>query len=322
MIKKGHVYFIEKIISMGKIGSLIRPPLLREGDRVRVVAPSGVVNRERCEAGIRLLKDWGLEVERGEHLYGKLHTFSGSARERMADLQEAFDDRGVKAVFCARGGYGLSRIVDKIDYSGFRDNPCWIVGYSDITALHLWVNKFCDVASVHGEMIAGIRDRTKSEMSASSLKELLFSGGSTVRWNCGFSVEGVAEGLLLGGNLSLLCNLAGATGSDFFRDSILFIEDTTEFLFRFDRMVEGLRLSGISSELAGVIAGSFSEMEDTEEPFGTDADTIFSDSMRVYGYPFATSFPAGHMNDNRAIMLGAAVRLTCSGGNGMLEYID
>lgn len=310
------------MISMRKAGSLTRPPLLQEGDRVRVVAPSGVVNRDRCEAGIRLLSGWGLEVERGKHLYGRLHTYSGSDRERMEDLQEAFDDKGVKAVFCARGGYGLSRIVDRIDYSGFRDNPCWIVGYSDITALHLWVNKFCEVASVHGEMIAGIRDRTKSELSASSLRELLFSGGSTMRWDCDFSVEGEAEGLLLGGNLALICNLIGATEPDFFHNSILFVEETTEYLYRFDRMVEELRLAGISRALAGVIAGSFTEMDDTEEPFGTDADTIFRDSMKVYGYPFATSFPAGHMDDNRAIMLGAAVRLTCSGGSGMLEYID
>ncbi|MFN2379463.1 MAG: LD-carboxypeptidase [Bacteroidales bacterium] len=307
---------------MGRAESLIRPPCLKEGDRVRVVAPSGVVNRDRCEAGISLLERWGLVVERGRHLYGGYNIFSGSDGERLSDLQEALDDTGVKAIFCARGGYGLSRIVDRIDYRIFMDNPCWIVGYSDITALHIWVNGFLGVASVHGEMIAGICDSSKEEASASSLRDMLFEGGSTVEWESGQYADGVAEGILSGGNLSLISNLAGATGVGLFRNRILFIEETGEFLYRFDRMIEGLRLAGISSAVAGLLAGSFSDMEDTEISFGRDANAIVKDSFGEQGYAVATSFPAGHSDDNRALMLGAFVRLTVSGGRCRLEYLD
>jgi muramoyltetrapeptide carboxypeptidase len=307
---------------MGRAESLARPPYLREGDRVRVVAPSGIVNRERCEAGITLLKSWGLVVERGSHLYGGHNTFSGSDEERIHDLQEALDDRGVRAVFCARGGYGLSRIVDRIDYRAFMDSPCWIVGYSDITALHTWVNGFLGVASVHGEMIAGICDSGKEEISGLSLRDMLFHGGSTLEWECGQYADGMAEGILAGGNLSLISNLAGATGAPVYGKRILFIEETGEFLYRFDRMIEGLRLAGISSAVAGILAGSFSDMEDTEISFGRDANTIVTDSFGGKGYPVATSFPAGHTADNRALMLGAFVRLTVTGGRCRLEYPD
>jgi muramoyltetrapeptide carboxypeptidase len=306
---------------MGRAESLTRPPYLKEGDRVRVVAPSGGVNRERCEAGISLLESWGLVVERGRHLYGGFNIFSGSDAERLSDLQEALDDPGVKALFCARGGYGLSRIVDRIDYRAFMDNPCWIVGYSDITALHIWVNGFLGVASVHGEMIAGICDSSKKETSGLSLRDMLFHGGSTMEWECEQYVDGVAEGILSGGNLSLISNLAGATGAAVFGKRILFIEETGEFLYRFDRMIEGLRLAGISSAVAGLIAGSFSGMEDTEISFGADANTIVRDSFGEQGYPVATSFPAGHTDDNRALMLGASVRLTVAGGRCRLEYL-
>lgn len=307
---------------MGRAESLIRPPYLKEGDRVRVVAPSGVVNRDRCEAGISLLESWGLVAERGRHLYGGHNIFSGSDAERLSDLQEALDDTGVKAIFCARGGYGLSRIVDRIDFRVFMDNPCWIVGYSDITALHIWVNGFLGVASVHGEMIAGICDRGKKEITALSLRDMLFKGGSSMEWECEQYVDGVAEGILTGGNLSLISNLAGATGAGLFRNRILFIEETGEFLYRFDRMIEGLRLAGISSVVAGLTGGSFSDMEDTERSFGRDANTIVRDSFGEGGYPVATALPAGHSPENRALMLGAVVRLTVAGGRCRLEYLD
>jgi muramoyltetrapeptide carboxypeptidase len=299
---------------------MIVPPYLKTGDRIRVVAPSGKVSQRRCEEGIVLLEEWGLKVERGDHLYDEWGLFAGNDKARLSDLQGAIDDRGVRAIFCARGGYGLSRIIDRIDYSELIDSPKWIVGYSDITALHLWVNMNYGIASIHGEMVAGYRDPRKTAESLDTLRESLFNGSVNYKWSSGNLVEGEASGIITGGNLSLICTLSGSEAGQLLKNKILVIEDTGEYLYRLDRMLTDLKLSGILENLQGMVVGDMTRMVDSDTPFGKGWEEIIMDAVSGYGYPVATGLPVGHSNDNRALTLGSNIVLKVQNGSCEISY--
>jgi len=300
---------------------MITPRLLVPGDRVKVVAPSGRVNMARCEEGITILEEWGLKVERGKNIYRRYGLFAGDDLQRLDDLQEAMDDESVRAIFCARGGYGLSRIIDRIDLVKFRESARWIIGFSDITLLHLWINMNCEVATVHGEMVANFSNRRKSQETLGTLHNNLFGGPVDYRWKPDQYVAGDAEGIITGGNLSLLCNLTGTGLSRWLEGKILFIEETGEFLYRLDRMLSTLRLSGILGSISGLIIGGITGMEDTRTAFGKSAEDIVMEAVSTYGIPVAMSFPAGHQDDNRAFTLGARVEFSVRDGMAELKYL-
>lgn len=297
------------------------PALLRQGDRVSVIAPSGLVNQSACEEGIAILGGWGLNVERGKNLYSSHGLFAGSDDQRLSDLQQSLDDPGIRAIFCARGGYGLSRIIDRIDLAGFKKNPKWIIGYSDITILHLWINMHCQVATLHGEMVARYSDKQKSEATLATLQSTLFNGLNNCQWESSSLVRGNASGVLAGGNLSLLCNLTGTGINRWLEGKILFIEETGEYLYRLDRMLTTLKLSGIFDRIGGMIIGGLTGMEDTMVPFGKGPDELVMEAVSGYGFPVAMDFQAGHINDNHALVTGAGIELRVSDGRGEIIYL-
>jgi len=287
------------------------PAYLKNGDRVAIAAPARKVTAEETEPAIRKLKEWGLAVVTGDHLYDSSGQFAGDDRVRTADLQYMLDDEGIRAIFCARGGYGLIRIIDRLDFKNFVKKPKWIVGYSDITVLHSHIHSHFGIETLHAVMPIQFGDPDSSAGTLISLKKALFGKNLTYRLPASpLSRKGTAGGTLVGGNLSLIYGLTG-TPSDLVTDGkILFLEDLDEYLYHIDRMILNLKRSGKLAHLAGLIVGGMTGMKDNQVPFGKTAEEIIAEAVAEYDYPVCYHFPAGHVPDNRALILGREALLS------------
>ncbi len=301
------------------IKRIIIPPPLKPGDKVAVIAPSGVVNEEAVRAALPVIESWQLEVVCGRNLFGSSTLFAGTDSQRLADLQEALDDSSVAAILCARGGYGLTRLAGAISFEGFRRSPKWIVGFSDITVLHLLVNKLCSTASIHGEVVANYANSNKTERSVMSVRNLLFGAPQSCEWEGKVLNPATAEGVLTGGNLSIIHNMAAAGLLPDMRGKILFLEDIGEYHYHIDRMLSALKLAGVLRDLKAIVTGQFTAPKDGEIPFGKTAEEIVADIAGDYGYPIYTRFPAGHDSDNVALLMGAETELSVSDGRCSLR---
>ncbi len=281
------------------------PVYLKQGDRVAIVAPSRKVSEEEIFRAVRMLEDWSLSAVTGHNVFGSWNQFSGTDAERASDLQQMLDAGEIRAIFCARGGYGLIRIIDHLDFSRFIKNPKWIVGYSDITVLHSHIHSHCGIETLHATMPIHFGDPDMSADTLLSLKKALFGEYITYRFPATpLSRKGTSRGPLVGGNLSLIYGLAG-TGSDLVTDGkILFLEDLDEYLYHLDRMMLNLKRSGKLAHLAGLIVGGMTGMKDNPVPFGKTAEEIIAEAVAEYDYPVCFNFPAGHVPDNRALILG------------------
>lgn len=297
------------------------PPFLQPGDTVAVVSPSGLAEPGHIGHAEAVIAGWGLNVIRGEHSLAVSNTFAGTDLQRASDLQRAISDPLVKAIFCSRGGYGLSRIIDRIDFSPLKRTPKWIIGYSDITVMHMWVASLFGMATIHGEMLLNYGNPSKSSRSVKGVRDLLFGIKPVYSWKGEVLRSAPAEGVVTGGNLALLCSLAGTAGRPETDGRILFIEDTGEYWYSVDRMLQSLRLAGMLSNLSALLVGDFSDMRDTAVPFGYDINEIVADVTSGYSYPVYFGFPAGHCNDNVAFFLGMKARLTASGSSLGMGYV-
>lgn len=287
---------------------MIIPPFLREGDAVGIVAPAYRVNRDDLDLGIGLLRSWGLEPQVGRWAYGQENQYSGTDRQRLDDLQEAFDHPDYKAVFMARGGYGTTRIIDTLRLDGILAHPKWVVGFSDITALLLHLEA-AGIAGLHGPMPAHLHKEEAAE-AAERLRRVLF--GDVLPLTAGahpLNRPGRAQGRCSGGNLALISHLTGTPTQPDFRNKILFLEDTGEYYYNLDRMMLQLRRAGMLEGLAGLVVGQFSECRDFSVPFGRTAWEIVSEHTSEYSYPVAFDFPIGHIGDNRCVPVGMASAL-------------
>jgi len=289
------------------------PPLLKKGDSVGIVSVAGWVAEEKVRPAIALLEDWGLKVVLGKHAFDRHHQFAGTDKERTDDLQKMLNNPGIKAVFSSRGGYGTIRLIDKLDFKCFRNSPKWIVGFSDITVLHTYINSVLGIESLHAAMPATFPENEINSETTKSLRKALFEGILSYRIP-GHSLNrpGTAKAPLIGGNLAVLCSLAGAPMDIDTRGIILFLEDVGEYLYRLDRMMHTLKLGGKLDHLKGLIIGSLTEMEDNEIPFGSSPQEIIAGIIRNYDFPVAYDFPAGHMEPNLALILGRQVELEVS----------
>ena len=291
----------------------IVPPPLRQGDRVAIAAPARKISRTELEPAIRLFESWGLEVVLPNHLFEAENQFAGSATTRTELLQSLIDDPEIAAIFCARGGYGTVRIVDRLDFSPLRKHPKWIVGYSDITVLHCHLHTCVNMATLHGTMPIDIPAGAEEACLASteSLRRMLW--GEAMQYRCKgheLNRDGVSEGLLVGGNLSILYSLCGSASDIDTDGKILFIEDLDEYLYHIDRMMMNLKRSGHLAGLNGLVVGAMSDMHDNTIPFGRTAEQIVRDAVAEYGYPVCLGFPAGHIGTNNlALAMGRRVRL-------------
>ncbi|WP_317899145.1 S66 peptidase family protein [Aurantibacillus circumpalustris] len=294
------------------------PPFLMKGDTILIIATARARNKEQIQPSIDILKSWGLKVETGNNIYKKHHQFAGTDTERTNDLQWAVDHKTAKAILIAGGGYGNLRIIDKVNFKGFKKHPKWIAGYSDTTALQSRLEKL-KIASIHSTMAFQFPNDKEATLS---LKKLLF--GERLNYYIPknkLNRNGTAEGKVVGGNLSMLYALSGSVDDLVTRNKILFIEDLDEQLYHIDRMVLQLKRSGKLKGLKALIVGGMTDMKDNAVPFGKTAEEIIWDAVKEYNYPVCFNFPAGHIKNNTALYFGRKARLSVAAAKSNLEYL-
>jgi muramoyltetrapeptide carboxypeptidase len=249
-----------------------------------------------------ILESWGLKVVLGANLFSTDNQFSGTIQQRSDDLQSMIDNDTIKAILCARGGYGTVQIIDNIDFSKLKNNPKWIIGYSDITVLHSYLNNL-GIASLHASM--PINFETNTNESLTSLKNSLFGIEKSIECKVHpFNRFGKIKAEIVGGNLSILYSLLGSDSDIDTDDKILFIEDLDEYLYHIDRMLMNLKRNGKFAKLKGLIVGGMSDMNDNDTPYGKTAEEIISEHTKGYDFPICFGFPTGHLEDNRTIRFG------------------
>jgi muramoyltetrapeptide carboxypeptidase len=278
------------------------PPYLKPGDTIGMICPSGYMPLEKAQKCIDTLQQWGFEIRSGKTLGNQFNYFSGTDQERLNDLQLMLDDKNVKAIFCARGGYGLSRIIDDVNFKNFIQNPKWIIGYSDITLLHAHVYSNFRTASLHAPMAAAFNEIDESEEYIRSIYNSITGIHQSYKIAAHtLNREGICEGELVGGNLALLAHIIGSKSDIDTKNKILFIEDIGEYKYSIDRMLMQLKRAGKLDGLAGLIVGNFSEIKDTTIPFGQELKEIIFDKVKEYNYPVCFDFPVGHVKENYAL---------------------
>ncbi len=298
------------------------PPYLTKGDTIGIVCPSGYMPYDKAATCIEVLQQWGYKVKVGKTLGSQFHYFSGTDAERLADLQLMLDDTKIKAILCGRGGYGMSRIIDQLDFKAFKKNPKWLIGFSDITVLHAHVYRQFNIATMHAPMAAAFNDGEYEKEFVQSLRKAL--KGADSNYSCAaheLNRVGKAEGELIGGNLSLIAHLTESVSSFKTKGRILFLEDVGEYIYNVDRMMIQLKRAGMLQELAGLIIGGFSEMKDTTTPFGTDVFSAIYSHVQEYQYPICFDFPVSHEKNNYALKIGVMHQLNVSKNKAVLKEL-
>ena len=296
------------------MSSLIFPPYLQEGDRIIILSPSSKIDKTFLKGANKRLKSWGLEVVFAKHAGSAHGTYAGSIRQRLEDLQEAMDDEKAKAILCSRGGYGAVHLVGKSDFTKFREQPKWLIGFSDITALH---NEFQKngFASLHAPMARHLAVEPEDDFCTQALKDILFgnilAGEEAFGYVCPkhkLNHEGTGTGILRGGNLSVFYGLRGTPYDLPAEGTILFIEDVGERPHAVERMMYNLKLGGVLEKLSGLIIGQFTEYEENKS-LGKDLYGALADLVKEYDYPICFDFPVGHVTANFPMINGAEVTL-------------
>jgi muramoyltetrapeptide carboxypeptidase len=291
------------------------PPYLEKGDTIGIVCPAGYMSADKAAECIRVLKDeWGYNVKVGKTLGSDSpNYFSGTDEERLNDFQQMLDDDEVKAVLCGRGGYGMTHIIDAINFKKFKKNPKWIIGFSDITLLHSHLYSNYYISSLHAPMAAAFNDAGYINRFVQSLKNAL--EGKKGKYECephALNRKGEAIGELVGGNLALLSHAIGTDSDLKTKGRILFLEDIGEYLYNIDRMFYQLKRSGKLKNLAGLVVGGFTDLKDTERPFGKNVYELIQDITKEYEYPVCFNFPVSHGKENYALKVGVGYKLKVS----------
>ncbi|MBK9291800.1 MAG: LD-carboxypeptidase [Bacteroidetes bacterium] len=297
---------------------MILPPPLQKGDTVALVSPARFVAPAEVSHFIRFASDSGWKVRTDEVCFARHHQFGGTDAQRARHLQAMIDDPTVKAVFCTRGGYGSLRIVDEIDFGILYERPKWLVGFSDITVFHARLQAL-GLASLHAPMPFnfGPDDAPAFHLLRQFLEHKPQGTAIPVHE---LNRCGTAEGILAGGNLSILYALKGSRTLPDPEGTILFIEDVDEYLYHIDRMVLSLKRAGLLAPLAGLVVGAFTDMKDNHIPFGCTAEEIIRQHTDAYHYPVCFGFPAGHISQQQPLLLGAKVRLSVNLDGATLNY--
>jgi muramoyltetrapeptide carboxypeptidase len=296
---------------------MITPSYLKKGDTVAIIATARKVSKEEIQPAVAFFESYGLSVMFGKNLFESSNQFAGTDAQRTEDLQWALNDKNIKAVIIARGGYGTVRTIEQIDFTEFKSRPKWLVGYSDVTVLHNAIHNV-GVETLHATMPLNF---TKNEEATKSMLEALFGNLSQIETEENYSnISGTAKGKLVGGNLSLIYSLSGTPFDIDTTNKILFIEDLDEYLYHIDRMMMQLKLSGKLRDLKGLLVGGMTDMKDNAIPFGKFPEDIILDAVKDYNYPVCFDFPAGHIDRNLAIYFGREVELNVT-DNATLKFL-
>jgi muramoyltetrapeptide carboxypeptidase len=281
------------------------PPYLKKGDTVAIVCTARKFFPEEAKPAIDLLESWGLKVKLGKTIGLDSCQLGGTDTERAADFQDQLDNDNIKAIWCARGGYGTVRIIDMIDFSKFKKHPKWVMGFSDVTVLHSHINTL-NVATLHSIMPFTVPKAP--EPVKETFKNALFGiKNSYTIPSKSYDKKGVAKGELVGGNLSIIYSLLGSKSSIDTKDKILFIEDLDEYLYHVDRMLQNMKRNDYFKNIKGIIVGSMRDMHDNEIPFGQNEIQLITEISKELNIPIAFEFCAGHQKDNRTLVLGSQV---------------
>ena len=300
----------------------MRPSYLKEGSVIGITCPAGYVSHDRIAYAVTLLEQWGFRVVVGRTVGSEHFYFSGTDEERLADLQWMLDDPAIDAIVMGRGGYGMSRIIDNIDLRAFAKKPKWICGFSDITVLHNQLQVVLDAHSIHGPMCGAFTPdmaqapHVLSVLHALTGKPMVYDMAPSA-----FNRPGKVQGVLTGGNLAILAHLTGSTSEVDTHGKILFIEDIGEHLYNADRLLLNLKRAGKLDDLAALVVGGFTDMQDTTRPFGQTIEEIVADKVKEFDYPVCFNFPAGHQDVNFAFVLGAMHSLEVTGQGSVLALV-
>jgi len=322
-----HSYPNKTLMEHSKIQpfEMIRPSYLKVGDTVAIVATAGILKNdsEVIQKTKTLLHNWGLEVVFGDHIETKAHHFAGTDKQRISDLQNALDNPKIKAIWCARGGYGTLRIIDALDFEGFKAHPKWVIGYSDVTVLHNALNNM-GYESLHAMMCINlIEDANAIDPSVKTLKSALF--GSLKSYEIkGHSdnVSGEVSAQLVGGNLSLLTASLGSATQLNTKDKIVFIEEIGEYKYHIDRQLHSLKRAGYFSQCKGVIIGDMSRLKSNNPAWGQSIETLILEVLKDTDFPVSFGFPSGHELENRALYFGRSIQLHVTKSKTRVVFIE
>ena len=299
-----------------------QPPYLKQGSTIGIACPSGYLQKDRIEHAVEVLKQWGFNVKVGKAVGAEHHYFAGTDEERREDLQEMLDDPAIDAILMGRGGYGLSRIIDALDFTAFKNKPKWICGFSDVTVLHSHIQSQFNIATLHSPMCIAFKPGTEYTDYLQNFRDAIT--GTSLSYQTPpskYNRPGTAEGIMTGGNLSLLAHLTGSASEVNTEGKILFIEDTGEFLYNIDRMMLHLKRAGKLDKIAALLVGDFDNIKESERSFGQGIEEIILDKVKDYSYPVCFNFPAGHEEINFTLSFGMDHKLIVDDTGGRLELL-
>ncbi len=279
--------------------------------KIRIVSPAKQIEKEHVDFAVDFLSKHDFLVELGKHVLGKFNYFSGTTEERKTDFQEALDDKTVDIILCTRGGYGCIQFLDELDFSAFIKNPKLIVGYSDITVFHNHIFTHFGIETLHASV--PLNFSTNSTLALASLINAF--NEATNRYEIApheLNKTGFVEAPVVGGNLAILYSLLGTNSDLNYSDKILFVEEIGEAIYAIDRMFYAFKKSGKLDQIAGLVIGGMTNMKDSEIPFGKTVEEVIYDHVKEYDFPICFNFPAGHIEDNRAVFIGKKAQLKIS----------
>lgn len=298
---------------------MIQPPSLQKGNKVAIIATARFITKKDLQPAVDLLKTWGLIPVFGSSIGLQNHQFAGRDEERAEDFQNQIDDPDIKAIWFAKGGYGSIRLLDLVDFSVLEAKPKWLIGYSDVTAIHLHLQSL-GIASLHAQMASAIE--TRSTSTSDELKHVLFGNKLQIKYESRHpnQVNGEVKAEVIGGNLSVLYSAIGSNSMPNFKNKILFIEDLDEYLYHIDRMMQNLKRNGLLSQISGLIVGGMTDMNDNTVPFGKTAEDIIFEAVKNLNIPVAFNFPAGHVENNLPVIFGKTAHLSVTSETVKLTY--
>ncbi len=296
---------------------MFAPEFLKKGDKIAIIAPARKISAVELSFAVKILESWGLHVVKSPNLHKEFNQFAGTDEERASDIEWAFGRKDIKAVICARGGYGTIRALSKVDSDIIFDNPKWLIGYSDITVFHSYLNKL-GIQSIHGTMPLNFENNTRDSLVnlrkllwGESIEKYIFEGNK-------LNIPGEVSGELIGGNLSVIYSIRDTKYENDFEGKILFIEDLDEYLYHIDRMIMNLKEGGVLEKIKGLIVGDMLDMHDNTVPFGLNAREIIFSHIKDYGIPVAFISGIGHGNRNLPLLFGRKVTLKVTSGESVL----